>query len=309
MTKKTKSPKIATNQVDEARQIIDGMSTDELEEMLAFRKEFDQMPKALQYAIREMVTHLSEMSEEEKEEYFSEMERQAKHLDAMCDEPDYFGDSENEDSLKSNYPHFLPRSRVYKYTLYVTLKGAKPKIYRKFNVPSNITLRHLSELIIELMGWSNEHLNQFRKGDNYYEPAYQRDGEDDFFTGWGRACHYDQEEYTISDVLSEKNKSIEWEYDFGDSWCHDVRLSSIGDYKENEPLVSFVKGERQCPPENCGGIWGYEDLLALYDKKKSHKRLTSEEKEQLEWYYMDENFDPNFFDTFFAHDTCEEYCE
>lgn len=309
MAKKTKSSKITQEQEYEAQQIIDRVSPEELEEMKALRKEFDKMPKVLQEAIKEMVAQLSEMSEEERNEYFDELDRQAKHWDEMCGEDEDFEDSRIEDFSEGDYPHFLPRPNVHKYTLRVTLKGIEPKIYRKFNVPSNITLRHLSELILELMGWTNEHLNQFRKGNDYYAPAYQREGEDDFFMGWGRARNYNQEEYTISDILSEKSKSIEWEYDFGDSWCHEVRLSSIGDYEEDEPLVSFVKGERDCPPEDCGGIWGYRDLLVIYDKKKSHKRLTSEEKEQLEWYFMDKDFDPDAFDSVLAREICKDYCE
>lgn len=207
------------------------------------------------------------------------------------------------------YQYFLPRPDVRKYTLRVTLKGLKPAIYRKFNVPSNISLRHLSELLLELMGWSNEHLNQFRKGNGYYAPAYQREGEDDFMMGFGSVRNFNQEEYTLSDLLTEKGKSIEWEYDFGDSWLHEVKLSSIGDYAEGEPLVTFVKGERQCPPEDCGGIWGYQELLELLEKKKSHKRLGPEELDRLDWYCMDGDFDPEEFDTDFAHEICGGYCQ
>lgn len=165
------------------------------------------------------------------------------------------------------------------------------------------------------MGWTNEHLNQFRKGDDFYAPAYQREHElpplfapvpDGFPSG---PRNHNQEDYTLSDLLTEKGKSIEWEYDFGDSWYHDVKLSSIGDYKADEPLVSFIKGERECPPEDCGGIWGYQDLLSIYEKKKSRKRLTPDEKDRLEWYEMDEDFDPDYFDTDFAHLICEDYCE
>lgn len=87
------------------------------------------------------------------------------------------------------------------------------------------------------------HLNQFRKGDNFYAPAYQREHEMPVL--FGPARNFNQEDYTLSDLLSEKGKSIEWEYDFGDSWMHDIRLSSVGEYKDGEPLVTFVKGERE----------------------------------------------------------------
>ena len=80
-------------------------------------------------------------------------------------------------------------------------------------------------------------------------------------------------------------------------------------FTTGEPLVSFVKGERECPPEDCGGIWGYQDLLKLYDKKKSRKRLTEDEEDRLEWYDMTEDFDPEYFDTDYAHEICEDYCD
>lgn len=185
--------------------------------------------------------------------------------------------------------------------------GLKPAIYRKFSVPSNISLRHLSEMLVELMGWGGGHLNQFRKGDDYYAPAYQRENEMPVF--FGRARNYNQEDYRLSDILYEKGKTIEWEYDFGDSWCHDVRLSSIGEYTEGEPLVSFIKGERACPPEDCGGIWGYEDLLELHAKQQARIRLSREDKERLEWYDMAEDFDPEYYDTVFAREICDDFCE
>ena len=137
------------------------------------------------------------------------------------------------DDKKEDNPHFLPDDKVLKYTLRVTLRGLKPAIYRKISVPSNISLRYLSEMLVELMGWDGGHLNQFRKGEDYYAPAYQRENEMPIF--FGRSRNHNQEDFRLSDVLYGKGKTIEWEYDFGDCWCHDVRLSSIGEYTEGEP--------------------------------------------------------------------------
>lgn len=216
-------------------------------------------------------------------------------------------DDEVEDHDEDDYPHFLPRPNVQKFTLRVTLRGLEPAIYRKFNVPSNITLRHLSELLLELMGWENEHLNQFRKGDSCYAPAYQREGEMPIL--FGPARNFDQEGYAFSDHLPEKDKTIEWEYDFGDSWMHDIRLSSIDEYAEGEPHITFIKGKCQCPPEDCGSIWDYAELLELHEKRKARKRLTAEEKDRLEWYGMDGDFDPEYFDNDFAQEVCLAFCE
>lgn len=197
---------------------------------------------------------------------------------------------------QTNYPHYRPSISVLKYTLRITLRGIKPAIWRKIEVPSNITLRHLGDLILDLMGWENYHLNQYHKGNDFYLPFYQRDmeaEEDMFFDNY----NYNQEDYTIADILSKKGATHLFEYDFGDSWEHEIRLSSIDEYTDKEPHeIVFVGGKRACPPEDCGGVWGYEELLAILEKRKAHKRLTSDEKGYLEWAGWDDDFDPDYLD-------------
>ena len=86
-----------------------------------------------------------------------------------------------------------------------------------------------------------------------------------------------------------------WEYDFGDGWEHDVRLSAVEEYAEGEPRqIVFVSGKRACPPEDCGGIWGYEELLELHERRAARKRISADERERLEWYGMDRDFDPEW---------------
>lgn len=201
---------------------------------------------------------------------------------------------------RTEYPHFLPADHVQKYTMRVVLKGTSPSVWRKFECPSNISLRHLTELVMQLMGWMDEHLNQIVcKHETYYVPCYQHDPDSE----WGDT--YFQEEHTIADVLMEKGKTVGWEYDFGDSWQHDIRLSVIDEYKDGEPHdIVFKSGKGTCPPEDCGGIWGYQELLELNEKRKSHKRLTSEERERLDWYDIDKDYDPEFCD----EDECIEVC-
>lgn len=197
---------------------------------------------------------------------------------------------------EENYPHFLPSEDIKKYTIRVTLKGITPAIYRKFECPSNISLRHLADLVMHLMGWYNMHLNHIiGPYETYYVPYYQHDPQND----WCESLF--QEDYALSDILNVKGKSIKWEYDFGDSWLHEIRLSSVAEYKEGEPhYIVFKSGKGDCPPEDCGGIWGYKDLLDILEKLKSNQDLTSEEKEQLDWAGWDKDYDPE--------DPDEEYC-
>lgn len=194
------------------------------------------------------------------------------------------------------YPYYLPDKQALKYTLRFTLRGIKPAIWRKIEVPSNISLRHLGDLIIDLMGWEGYHLNQFIKGNDYYMPHYQRvsSGEDDY--SWN-CINHDQEDFTIADLLVKKASSVTFEYDFGDSWKHDVRLSSIDEYQAGEPrCINFVSGKCACPPEDCGGVWGYKDILGILAKRKAGKRLNFKEKEQLEWAGCDADYDPEQLD-------------
>lgn len=140
------------------------------------------------------------------------------------------------------------------------------------------------------MGWMGEHLNQFRKGDSCFAPFYQREGE--MPPLFGRIRNYNQEDFALGEILCEKGDTMIWEYDFGDSWEHDVRLSSVEEYAEGEARkIVFVGGKRACPPEDCGGIWGYEELLELHARRAAHKRISADDRERLEWYGMDRDFD------------------
>ena len=216
---------------------------------------------------------------------------------------------------ETKYPHFRKDVPARKFTLRVTLKHIIPAIYRKFEVPSNITLRHLADLILDLMGWIGGHLNAFHIKGHDYSPAYQREGEDSFFLPFDEDRNHNQEDFTLSEVLSEKGKAIELEYDFGDGWLHEVKLSSVADYEDGEPqIIRFIKGERACPPEDCGGIWGYENLLEIRErwlKYTAHagKRPSRDDLERLEWYDMNRDFDPEKFDSEYASEICDDYCK
>ena len=203
-----------------------------------------------------------------------------------------------------NFPLYREADQVLKYTVRVALRGIKPPIWRKVIVPSNISLRLFGDLILELMGWMGEHLNQFRKGDSYYAPAYQR--EDETPSLYGRDENFNQEDFALGEILREKGDAMVWEYDFGDGWEHDVRLSSVEEYAEGEERkIVFVSGKRACPPEDCGGIWGYEELLELHARRAARKRISADDRERLEWYGMDRDFDPEWL----SLEECREIAE
>ncbi len=219
--------------------------------------------------------------------------------------------SEDQDDMESDYgrsfvfPKTLPRDEVKKFTLRVTLKGLKPAIYRKFEVPSNITLRNLGELIIDIMGWTGFHLHQFRVKDRFFAPKSQSD--EDINPLFDNGRNFFSEDYTLGEVLYDKGKSIEMEYDFGDSWMHEVRLSSIGEYKPDEVhAVRFIDGKRACPIEDCGGVWGYEALCAHYSGDDS---FDEDYDDEFFDYFIDEDFDPEYLDVPRVLEICNVYTE
>lgn len=115
----------------------------------------------------------------------------------------------------------------------------------------------------------------------------------------------------MQDVLKDKGKSIMWEYDFGDSWEHEVKLSSVADYKDGEPhMVEWVKGAGACPPEDCGGVWGYADLLQLREMMLKGEYLDDEELERLEWYDLAEpDLDLTDCEEDYRREVCQDFCK
>ena len=109
------------------------------------------------------------------------------------------------------------------YQLKIMLAGSNPPIWRRFLVDSDIMLSQLHYVIQIVMGWTNSHLHQYRQKDIIYgEP------QDDFGWGFGsRIKIVDEDNYKLSQVLTRPKDKIIYEYDFGDSWHHDLVLEKI----------------------------------------------------------------------------------
>ena len=166
----------------------------------------------------------------------------------------------------------------------ITLLESNPAIWRRIQV-KNCTLDKLHEHIQTAMGWTNSHLHQFEiKGKRYGDPELLDDGFEDF------EC-VDSTKTNLSDILPKNGKrfAFKYEYDFGDGWEHEVLFEGRPpvDPKAKYPLC--LEGERACPPEDCGGVWGYQDFLtAIADPKHE------EHESMLEW--IGRRFDPEEFD-------------
>jgi hypothetical protein len=166
----------------------------------------------------------------------------------------------------------------------ITLNGSKPPIWRRIQV-EDCTLDKFHEHIQTAMGWTNSHLHQFEIFEKRYgDPELLDDGFDDF------EC-MDSTKTFLSDILPKTGKrfAFTYEYDFGDGWEHEVRFEGN---KPKEPGTKYpvcLEGDRACPPEDCGGIWGYVDFLEAIRNPKHE-----EHESMLKW--IGGRFDPEEFD-------------
>ena len=177
--------------------------------------------------------------------------------------------------------HYLMTVTALKniYQLKITLQDSRPQITRKFLVPSTMTLDDLHTVIQIVMGWYDCHMHQFVINGEFYCPVNE-----DY--DWESK---DESQYKVSHVLKQAKDEIVYEYDFGDGWLHDVVLEKILPYDNSVTLPICILGKRACPPENCGGVWGYKDILKIASNPKH-----PEYEDMMEW--LPEGFDPEHFD-------------
>jgi hypothetical protein len=162
------------------------------------------------------------------------------------------------------------------FQIHISLRDSRPKIWRRILVISDISLIDFHKIIQTTMGWTNSHLHQFGVGKLIYAP-------DEFELEDSK----DSYKIKLSKVLQKENKKIKYEYDFGDGWIHDILLEKILPFDNTLKLPTLIDGKRNCPPEDCGGIRGYDELLEIISNPK-HK----EHFEMLEW--LGGEFDPEF---------------
>jgi hypothetical protein len=172
----------------------------------------------------------------------------------------------------------MPAEETGGFLLKVTLRHAKPPIWRRLLVPSGITLNQLHNIIQEAMGWYDCHLHSFRVGNLEYgipDPDFSDDMIDDT-------------EVRIDSIFKKEGQKILYIYDFGDDWEHDILFEERAENPDQGAVL--LAGKRACPPEDCGGIWGYQNILKILRKKK----LSQDDRELLEW--LGDGYDPEELD-------------
>ena len=164
------------------------------------------------------------------------------------------------------------------YQLKITLRDIKPPVWRRVQV-KDCSLTKLHDIIQTCMGWDGYHLHAFEIGGEQYsepDPDGMMDAED-------------ERKVKLSQVVAQGFKKFSYTYDFGDNWEHVLQVEKT---LAAEPGVRYprcIDGKRACPPEDCGGSWGYGEFLeAIQDPEhEEHEDMT----EWIGWEFDPEKFD------------------
>ena len=135
----------------------------------------------------------------------------------------------------------------------ITLQGVEPPVWRKFAVPSDLRILQLHYVIQNVMPWNDCHMYEFEINGRRYGTI----GPD---MGPGVLC---ERRARLGKVLGGESGTIRYLYDFGDSWKHVIEFSPSESPIALPDMPTCLDGQRACPPDDCGGIGGYEELLAL----------------------------------------------
>ncbi|WP_165227286.1 plasmid pRiA4b ORF-3 family protein [Aquisphaera insulae] len=164
-----------------------------------------------------------------------------------------------------------PAGAAEVYQLKITLKGTKPPIWRRIQT-KNTNLVDLHYQIQAAMGWDNSHLYEFRVGDRHYgEPDVLEEADD-------------ASKAKLSDILTQKGQRFSYLYDFGDSWGHEIVFEGRVAAEPGAAYPRCVAGALAGPPEDCGGVWGYYEIVEATGSRRAEIR---------EW--LGDDFDPTEF--------------
>jgi hypothetical protein len=176
------------------------------------------------------------------------------------------------------------------YEVKITLSGCRPAIMRTIAV-RDMTLGDLHFAIQIAMGWQNCHMHEFEvKGTKarFSSPEFNEPSPFGFDFG----PQWDNEEaMTLSRLVASDHRRLVYVYDFGDGWTHEILISKPKPSKPELTYPCCLKGQFAGPPEDCGGIWGYLDLVDALHTPPAER--TEDQRERLEWLGR---FDPEKFD-------------
>lgn len=185
------------------------------------------------------------------------------------------------------------------YQFKIQIKGiTKPPVWRKVAVPGNFTFLKFHDVIQAAFGWEDYHLFHFVDKEYGYRLCISMPEEEDFdvFNE-----PQDASKVKLSDIFSDHFRKLLYVYDFGDDWVHEITLEAVSEVKQKKAVC--LSGKGACPPEDCGGVYGYENMKAIF------RESSGEEVESYrEWLGLEEgeNWDPTSFDIDEVNDYLKE---
>lgn len=174
---------------------------------------------------------------------------------AMSVQPgDSFDAGGLDDLRRRPEPQLLPvPSMVRGFRIRIDLQRTKPPVWRRIEVPGDILLPRLHEAIQAAMGWTDSHLHRFRTSNDRNPPEFLTqfdldEGDEGML----------EDDVRLDQVIADESDRLWYDYDFGDNWNHLLRVEKVLDSPPSAPVC--VGGKLACPPEDCGGVWGYAEL-------------------------------------------------
>jgi hypothetical protein len=155
---------------------------------------------------------------------------------------------------------------------------SKPPVWRRLLLPADTRLDHLHDIIIAAFGWQGDHMHAFTSGPEEF-------GLPDPELG-----HTDERRVSLGQLIGGIGNRLRYTYDFGDDWEHEIVVETLLDADPDTHYPALVAAKGACPPEDCGGPWGYADLKAIL-ADPSHEQ----HQEMLDWLGLGSGtaFDPN----------------
>ena len=146
------------------------------------------------------------------------------------------------------------------------LCNVEPRVWRRLLVPGSVRLDKLHRMFQAAMGWQDSHLHAFEIGGDSYGMQF-----DDYPDG-----ELQEKDFTVVTAIGANERFI-YEYDFGDSWDHEISVHRVWRMPKGLKFAVCLDGANACPPEDVGGPWGYQHLLAVLadPTHEEHAHLSS----------------------------------
>jgi hypothetical protein len=180
-----------------------------------------------------------------------------------------------------------PSQVIYQFV--VTLLEIKPKIWRRIQISEESSFWDLHVALQDSMGWCDYHMHSFTLEEGKAPVTIGiPDAMSETIADWER---------TLASYFHRPGDVCLYEYDFGDGWIHEVLLEGILLKEKRLKYPRCIAGERACPPEDCGGVWGYYGLLEVLadPQHEDYKDMIHWLKNHIKKYhpYNPDVFEPN----------------